>query len=265
MGVNRTIGRDFIIDISGYYKDQYDMISTQDERWKNLTLDRYANIDYGRMRGFEISFEKSSSNHWAFTFNYDFSFAYGKASSQLEAQEARLRNVPYNYNEHPLNWDETHKINAYLVINYARNEHPRFFGMVLPDDWQATLQWEFGSGLPYTPSTYTTGIDDGNLILPNSAREPWHERSTLKFEKFYSLGKNLKANKAKRLIFGLQVRNLFNRQNVQSVYGETGSPIHSQHPENPNYNPNSGKQEFDANPRNYEPGRNVLFSVGLSF
>ncbi len=268
LGVNTQISTDMVIDIAGYYKDQYDMISTLDEKWKNLTPDRYANIDYGRMRGVEISIEKRPSNHYAFTFNYDFSFAYGKASSQLEAQEARLNNVPYNYNEHPLNWDETHKVNAYMTISYGKNQYPKLLGFTLPDDWMLTLQWEFGSGLPYTPSIYISDIDDANLILSNSERRPWHERTTLKFEKYYSLFANNgkgKSDAGPRMVIGVTVKNLFNRRNVQSVYSQTGSPVHAVHPENPDYSPNENRQEFDANPRNFESGRNIMFRIGLDF
>lgn len=261
LGVNTQISEFVVIDISGYYKDQYDLISTSDERWKNLTLDRYVNLDYGRMRGFELSIEKRPAHHYALTFNYDFSYAYGKASDQHANQQARLKNVPYNYDEHPLGWDETHKINAYLTVNYEKNDHPRLLGLVLPDDWMMTGQWEFGSGLPYSPSKYTTGIENANLILPNSARLPWRERTTLKFEKYYTF--NVK--KGTKFLFGFTVNNLFNKRNVQSVYGETGSPTKAVHPLNPLYNPNDNRKNFDANPRNFEPGRQVLFRVGMTF
>lgn len=264
LGVNTQISDYIVFDISGYYKDQYDLISTSEERWKNVEIDRYVNQDYGRMRGFEISIEKRPANHWAMTFNYDFSYAFGKASDQHANQEARLNNVPANYDEHPLAWDETHKVNAYLTVQYNKGDHPHLFNLVMPDDWLMTLQWEFGSGLPYTPSIYTTGIDNSNLILANSARYPWHETTTLKFEKFYII--NLKeGRKGNRLFFGFTVGNLFNKQNVQGIYAETGSPTERYHPLNPTYDPNENREEYDANPRNFEPGRNVLFRVGMTF
>jgi outer membrane receptor protein involved in Fe transport len=250
-----------VIDVAGYYKDQFDLISTSDERWKNLTLDRYVNLDYGRMRGFEFSIEKRAAHHYALQFNYDFSYAYGKASDQHANREARLLNVPYNYDEHPLNWDETHKINAYLTVLYDKGDHPRLAGLVLPDDWTMTLQWEFGSGLPYTPGKYLVGIENENLILPNSARLPWHERTVLKFDKYYTLD----AKGDNRFFFGFTVDNVFNRRNVQSVFAATGSPTKSQNPADPRYNPTDNRAEYDANPRNWEPGRNVLFRIGMTF
>ncbi len=267
LGVNSQISDLLVLDISGYYKDQYDMISTLDEKWNNIDLDRYANIDYGRMRGFEISIEKRPANHYYFTVNYDFSFAFGKASDQHASQEARLLNVPYNFDEHPLGWDETHKINSYITVMYNKGDHPRFFGFVFPDDWMATLQWEFGSGLPYTPSKYTTGIDDSNLILANSARRPWHENTTFQIEKYYTLfskgGKS--SGRENRMFVGMTIKNMFNKRNIQSVYSQTGSPVQAVHPLNPGYNPDDNRQEYDANPRNFAPGRNIVFRVGYQF
>jgi len=261
LGVNTQISEYVVIDIAGYYKDQYDLISTSDERWKNLTLDRYVNLDYGRMRGFEFSIEKRPAHHYALQFNYDFSYAYGKASDQHANRDARLRNVPYNWDEHPLNWDETHKINAYVTVLFDKGEHLNVLGMTLPDDWMATLQWEFGSGLPYTPGKYLVGISNENLILPNSERLPWHERTTLKLEKYYTLNQK----SGNRLFFGFTVDNVFNKRNVQSVFNATGSPTKSQNPADPLYNPNDNREEYDTNPVNYESGRNVLFRVGVEF
>ncbi|MCF7811196.1 TonB-dependent receptor, partial [bacterium] len=261
LGVNTMITEQVVIDISGYYKDQYDLISTSDERWKNLTLDRYVNLDYGRMRGFELSVEKRPSHHYALTFNYDYSYAFGKASDQHANRDARLQNVPYNWDEHALNWDETHKINAYLTLHYDKGEHAKLLGFTMPDDWMMTLQWEFGSGLPYTPSRYLTGDDNQNLVLPNSYRLPWHETTTMKFEKYYSLYKG----SYQRLFFGFTINNLFNKKNVDAVYPETGDPELAVNPLNPEYNPFDNRADFDANPRNYGSGRNVHFRVGLTF
>lgn len=261
LGVNTQISEYFVVDLSGYYKDQYDLISTADERWKNLTLDRYVNLDYGRMRGFELSIEKRPSNHYALNFNYDFSFAFGKASDQHANQQSRLNNVPYNYDEHPLGWDETHKINANLTVLYNKGDHPRLFGLTWPDNWMLTAQWEFGSGLPYTPSTYTTGIDNANLILPNSARMPWHEYTTLKFEKYYQIRDRGDA----KLVYGFTINNLFNKRNVQSVYTSTGSATQAVHPLDKAYNPNDNRLEYDADPLNYGPGRQVILRVGVNF
>ena len=261
LGVNTLISEFVVLDVSGYYKDQYDLISTSDERWKNMTLDRYVNLDYGRMRGFEFTIEKIPSHHYAFTFNYDFSYAYGKASDQHANRDSRLSGVPYNWDEHPLDWDETHKIKAYITVSYGQGEHPRLLGLVMPDDWMLTLQWEFGSGLPYTPSRYLVGIENQNLVLPNSSRLPWHETTTLKFEKYYSVGRM--GNN--RLFFGFTVGNLFNKRNVDAVYTQTGTADKAVNPLNPEYNPFENRQDYDANPRNYSSPRNVLFRIGMTF
>ncbi len=261
LGVNTQISEYVVIDVHGYYKDQFGLIGTSDEKWKNINLERYVNLGYGRMRGFEFSIEKRPAHHYALTFNYDFSYAYGKESEQHASQEARLLGIPENRDEHPLNWDETHKVNANMTVHYDKGDHPRLLGLVLPDDWQMTLMWEFGSGEPYTPSEYTTGIENSRLILPNSARKPWRELTTLKFDKYYTLS----ARSGNRLFFGFTIDNLFNKRNVLAVHGQTGSPTEAVHPLNPAYDPNDNRQEWDANPRSFGSGRNVLFRIGMTF
>ncbi len=98
-------------------------------------------------------------------------------------------------------------------------------------------------------------------MLPNSERLPWHETTTLKFEKYDNVGKRSNS----RLFFGFTITNLFNKRNINAVYSETGTPDKAVNPLNPEYNPFENSQDYDANPRNIGAGRNVLFRVGMTF
>lgn len=198
---------------------------------------------------------------------WDFSYAFGKASSALAAQLHRLStpDAPVNKDEHPLGWDETHKINIYGTMIYQKGQHPYVLGLKLPDAWLLTLEWRYGSGTPYTPSRYTTGLDP-NQIPENSARYPWSEVTNLKFEKYFTLRGNT------QLIAGMQVDNLFNATNIRSLYGETGNSYDSTHPDN--YAAAGGEAypgpfnvgtDYDHNPRNYDSPRQVLFTLGVMF
>ena len=267
LGVNTQVAKDWVVDIAGYYRDIYNLISTVPERFGPITIDRYYNLDYGRVRGVEVTLEKQYSSYWSMSWNYDFSYAFGKASSETAGIVARLSNVPVNTDEHPLNWDETHKITSWVTVQIPHKDHPRWFGLWWPDDWLLTLQWEYGSGKPYTPSTYVTGLSS-NLIAENSSRQPWTETTDLRFEKYFRM-KDLK------LTLGVDVNNLFNKRNLRGVYEETGNAYDSTHPLNPedeDIDPNDPKTknwsfgtEYDHNPRNYQPPRNVIFRIGLSF
>ncbi len=167
--------------------------------------------------------------------------------------------------EHPLSWDETHKINVFSSLIYQKGEHPYLFGFKLPDNWLLTVEWRYGSGEPYTPSRYTTGLPT-NQIPENSARYPWHEVTNVKFEKYFTLKGRT------HLMAGIDVRNLFDTENVRELYGETGNPYDSTHPEHydsaysePYPGPYNVGTEYDHNPRNYDPPRQILFSLGITF
>jgi hypothetical protein len=123
-----------------------------------------------------------------------------------------------------------------------------------------TWQWEYGSGTPYTPSTYTTGTA-ANLILPNSARSPWTEKTSLKIEKYFLL----KPQSRTQVIVGVEVENLFDKKNINTLYSETGSPYYAVSPLNPTYDPSGSRYDYDTNPRNFDPGRNILFRFGVQF
>ncbi len=266
LGVQTQITDDLVFTVEGYYKDIYGLISTvAEEIVAGYTLDRYVNLDYGRVRGFEISIDNNFSRNFNVQVKWDFSYAYGKASSALAAQEQRLSNVPVNRDEHPLSWDETHKINIFTSIIYQKGEHPYLFGFKLPDNWLVTLEWRYGSGEPYTPSRWTTGLPT-NQIRENSARYPWHEVTNLKFEKYFTLKGNT------HLVAGVDVKNLFDSENVRELYTETGNAYDSTHPDNYGdaYSemwpgPYNVGTDYDHNYRNYDPPRQVLISLGITF
>ncbi len=257
LGVHTQVTDNLSFQLAGYYRDLYDQISTIEERDGPIVVTRYINLDYGRARGFELKIDRKFANHFQATFNYDFSFAYGKASGALDEFNNASSNVPTNYDEHPLDWDQTHQINFNTAVMFPKGDHPQLFGFRLPDYWLMSVQWQFGSGRPYTPSEYTTGIDE-NLILDNSERYPWWERTNVRFEKYFDYA-------GIKWITGLQVYNLWDKRNVNSIYAETGSATIAVHPFNPDYNPGLDRTDYDANPRNFGSGRQILVKVGMEF
>ncbi|MCB9367350.1 MAG: TonB-dependent receptor [Calditrichaeota bacterium] len=259
VGVSTEFTSNWVIDVAGYYRDVYNQIGTVEERIGPITLNRYFNLGYARARGFEFSVDKKFSNMWALTANYDFSFAYGKESAAAEGLLSRLNGVPENRNEHPLDWDETHRVSAFLTLMVAKGQNPEVLGMKLPSNWLSTVEFSYGSGLPYTPSTYIVQ-KQSNLILANSARQPATSTTDLRFDKFWELRKGMKFST------GFEISNLFNRKNVRDIYSETGNAYDSSHELNQNEDDdgNLGK-DYDHNPRNYFPPRQVVLHLKLDF
>ncbi|MBK6910360.1 MAG: TonB-dependent receptor [bacterium] len=259
VGVSTEFAENWVIDVAGYYRDVYNQIGTVEERIGPLILNRYFNLGYARARGFEFSIDKKFSSMWALTANYDFSFAFGKESAAADGLLDRLNGVPENRNEHPLNWDETHRVSAFLTFMVAKDQNPKLMGLKLPSNWLSTVEFSYGSGLPYTPSNYTTGLPT-NLILANSARQQATSTTDMRLDKFWELSRGLK------LATGVEIFNLFNRKNVREIYSETGNATDSSHELNQNEadDGNLGK-DIDHNPRNYFPPRQVLLHLKLDF
>lgn len=260
LGVNMEIAGNLVFDVAGYYKDKYNEIDTQEERVGPITLNRYYNLGYGRARGFEFTFEKEPSNYWAWTLNYDYSYAYGKQSAAVEGLLQRLSNVPENRDEHPLDWDVTHQISSYLTVIIRETDHPRLFGISIPNDWLMTIEFAYGSGLPYTPTQYLAGMSE-NRILKNSRRFPWNETTKLKFDKNF---------RWEGVVFtiGTEIYNLWDKRNWRSVFTDTGNPYDSTHPDNPDNDledPGNTGTDYDHNPRNLQPPRQIFLHFKVAF
>ena len=90
--------------------------------------------------------------------------------------------------------------------------------------------------------------------------------SNLKFEKYFTLRGNT------QLVAGLQVENLFNSRNIRVLYAETGNSYDSTSPNHlesaysePFPGPYNVGTDYDHDPRNYDPPRQILFSLGVTF
>lgn len=250
------------LNVQGYYRDIFDQVtSTSVEIAAGYTIDQFTNGDYGRSRGVSVSLERAEA-HYSTSFNYELSFAFGKASAAREASEARVAGRPVNREEHPLDWDQTHSINAYWSLYYDKGEHPEIFGLRLPDDWLLSINTTYSSGRPYTPSRYTVNVDNAAKIDINSERMPWTETTNLKFEKYFRLGSNARH----QFVTGVEIRNLFDKRNVRSIYEATGTTYLATNPEDPDYATYyPDKLVYDGNPRMYSSPRNVLFKIGYNF
>ncbi len=259
VGVNTEFTEDWVVDVAGYYRDVYNQIGTVEQREGPITLNRYFNLGYGRARGFEFSLEKKLSNRWAIKGNYDFSYAFGKESAASEGLLQRQNNRVENRDEHPLGWDQTHKVSGYLTITAREKDRPHWFGVTWPSNWLATIEYSYASGQPYTPSSYTVG-KPANLILENSARYPHQTTTDFKFDKFWQVAKSLK------LTTGVEIYNVFNRRNVRTLFAETGNSHDSSHEKNIDARDdgNLGK-DADHNPRNYYPPRQIILHMALNF
>jgi outer membrane receptor protein involved in Fe transport len=246
LGVVNQFG-DYLLDITGYFKDIYDMINTKTYT-STITDDAtvFTNSDYGKSRGIELTVDKALKNNYLWSFSYTFSYAYGKSSTQT----SNIYDDELVIKEFPLDWDERHTINSYFALVFGPGQTIK--GVPYTDDWTLSISTEFGSGKPFTPSVdYYSGDIDPKKIVTNSERLPWTSNTDVKFTKNFG-----------KLRFDLSIFNMFNKINVESVYSDTGTwnTRSSAFYENEE---NSNLIEIFRNPANIAERRN--YRLGVSY
>ncbi|MDD3043977.1 MAG: TonB-dependent receptor [Candidatus Delongbacteria bacterium] len=254
LGVVNEVG-DYLIDITGYFKDIYDMINTKTYEYGVTNASIWYNSDYGKSRGVEITIDKSLSNHYLWGFSYTLSYAYGKSSSET----SNLDDDVYEVKEFPLDWDERHTLNTYLTFVWGRGE--TLFDVPYTDDWTLSFSTDFGSGKPFTPTTdYFDNTVAAEDIETNSERMPWTSNTDVKLSKTFAFtGENNVSYGRLKLDF--DIYNLFNKINVFSVYTDTGSWWRRSDAYYEVTDTRSNLVDIFKNPENIDERRHYRFSV----
>src|SRR4030042_852180 len=177
----------------------------------------FTNIDYCNVKGIEFTLNKRLRDYWSFNLSYTLQFAKGTASDPWQHYyemyyAGEIDPISGEYllpkNDYWLDFDERHIINANV-------------GIAFPEDCSITLLREFGSdfiisyhsGFPYTPQN-EKGEQVGET---NSARLPGYINVDAHTSKDFTLaGVNL-------ALFA-QFHNIFNSEQIISVYPQTGKP-----------------------------------------
>ncbi len=257
-GINYVLSSDYVLGFSGFYKDIFGIINSKREGTGPLQRNVYANSDYARTRGFEAELEKSYGNYVQGIFTYEYSFAYGKSSDESSNYFDNFYNRSIPIQEFPLNWDVRHQISLNIDFEIPRDDHPKLFGLTLPDNWGANVIWQFGSGFPYTPDRDFPGLRllPGESPQTNSLRYPSTSNVDIRaYKRIPFLGMTYTVT--------MWVNNLFDNKNIDFIYSLTGR-----------YNSNSKftganyvleGTPANSSPLNLGPGRNIRLGVGVEF
>jgi len=249
LGVVHAFGNLMRLELRGFYKDVRGLIDTEQQGISPFTYQIRVNKDYGSIRGLEISFEKRYSQFYSFSLDYTLMWAMGKSSSDRQGYDYSYQGIPLPLREYPLSWDQRHGITNVIDIRSESGNNPVLFGLTLPDKWGINILTQFATGLPFTP-TNVSGEEDVRQ-LPNSARRPVTTTTDIKATKFFYLGPF-------KYEFLVEAKNVFDRDNVLSVYSSTGEPYTSD-PDDP------AGSEYDKDPTNWGPRRQVYFGISLGY
>jgi outer membrane receptor protein involved in Fe transport len=184
IGIQHQFTQNTAGDIAMFYKDIFGLAGTEAARLAESSAFIgmygptavpivYVNMDYGSVRGIELSLRRRFSNHFSGSLTYTFSKATGSSSNELQGSNVAsgaMDRAPIT--ELPLNWDQNHVVAANLRIGKT--------GL-----WGCSIDWTYAGGAPYTPAMPRERQVSASLI--NSERLPSRSVLDIKADKVYRI------------------------------------------------------------------------------
>ncbi len=277
IGLRSQISSNDALNISAFWKDKYDFITSASVQIKDITGTDVTrtiriNSDYARIRGIELAYIKRIKSWFKGQLSVGYMTATGQSASASETLKDILnRGNREDTREFPLPWDRPWDIKFNLLLLQPFNH--TLFGWHGWNHFKLYLESNYRSGKRYTPYLLT-GYE------PFSGR-PIYEYNTDPNARYSKLGTpwfwtDLNLTKAwifKRVYLevSLEITNLFNNKNaaiINPVTGrayEYGDPVPTEW-KDPVYNdprdPRSDNIPPD-NPARYLPQRHIM--MGVSF
>ncbi|MEP0829103.1 MAG: TonB-dependent receptor [bacterium] len=220
LGLSHMLSPDIRVDVTTYYKDIKDLISTEEIGLYGTTpVTQFINEDFGSVKGVDVTLEKISRGNLSGSLVYSYMIAKGNLSSAYDGYYDYVtdpENPVKPVKEFPLAFDQRHTMTVSVDYRVPRDWQGRLFGLTLPGAWGINMAGHYGSGLPYTVTDQSGRQEKDRL---NEARLPANYSVDMRFNKDVYLGQ-------KNLFFSffVEVENLFNRRNIINVYTNTGRP-----------------------------------------
>ncbi len=231
IGFAQSFGNYMALDITGFYKNQKGLVTT--ERVDNPAGDlssaynRRVNGDFATTKGLELKFTLRRTNRLAGEVNYTFSQAEGTGSNSTSYISAVDRGSDTPKMIMPVDFNQPHVGSIKLDYRFGDND-----GGVLLENFGANLLLNFSSGHAYTfvyrPAggqidAYDAGVDYMLDTRSRQALEPIGSSMTpWIFDADLRLDKRIKLGIADLTVF-MRITNLFDARNVINVYQATGS------------------------------------------
>lgn len=210
IGIKQEFGGDYLLDLTGFYRDVRDWISaTPYLTTTGAKYSVYTNRDYSNVKGITLTLKKKFSDFYGFDLNYTYQSAEGSNSSPEDEWENIRNNDEPTLFLLPMDWDQTH------LFNFSVN--------VGGIDWGSSLLARYGTGLPYTPEITTATALSGQLTAApqrNSRIRPSQFILDLKLFKLIDFG---------GFTFKpfLNVFNLLDSKIIEEVFNDTGSSTYT--------------------------------------
>mgnify|MGYP000040000588 FL=1 len=246
VGFSQQFGRDIGLEITGYYKDIRNLNSTEIKN-SFIAGDRYGmyvNKDHANSKGLTVALSKRSSRKFSGNLDYTYSISEGNASDPTAAFYDEQSDIEPEKMLVPLDWDQRHTINGTATYHLTKSAG-------------TSLVVSYGSGFPYT----TTNADGQRTSFENNGRKPATYNVDMRAFYNFSLFESIQVSAH------INIYNLFDIRNEETVYGDTGRSSYSLIP---TYTPQySGPMlntldEFLVVPSYYSAPRQIKVGLSLS-
>lgn len=200
---------DYVIDVTGYYRDVRNWVSTSPlilTALPGVTYVVYTNRDYANTRGVTLSLSKRFADDFGFDTSYTYQVVEGSNSNPGDEFFSLQSNAQPTLALLPLDWDQRHKLAG--AVYYAQ------------DTFGGSLRFRVESGFPYTP-TFAEAALVGNDVQPEFPRNS--RRIPSAFEVDLNVYKEFEVGRLRPRVF-LEVFNVLDARNVNSVFADTGEP-----------------------------------------
>jgi outer membrane receptor protein involved in Fe transport len=159
LGLKSQLTKDDALNISAFWKDKYDFITSasiqvKDITGRDVTRTIRINSDYARIRGLELTYIKRIKK-W---YRGQISFAYMTATGQSASSSESLQNLLNTGNredtrEYPLPWDRPLDIksNNLFIVNTTEG----LFDVIWLNKFKFYIELFYRSGMRYTPYILT--------------------------------------------------------------------------------------------------------------
>lgn len=248
VGVWQGLTESLSLEVAVYYRDIFDLLSTQIFTTYNETkYGLYSNKDYGNVKGLELKVDYAK-NRFSTFLNYTFQYSRGNADNPTQNFDRAGGVLDPITRLIPMSWDQRHTFNT--TVSY---------GM---DSWGLSLTGYFDSGTPFTWEPLDISILDDISFLPNNEYMPSTFSVDMNAHYFLRLRNDM------GLKFGLQVYNLLDELNDAWVDSRTGQAYNSIIRDNDldgHYSDFNDYEDTIHDPSMFEAPRFVKFSMDITF
>ena len=256
VGVQQQLSKNIGVDLTVFYKDIRDWISTSTLIETDDIYLRYSkriNKDFANVRGITIKLDKRFANNYGARVDYTYQVAEGINNAPADAYNAIVNSQqPRNYLI-PMSYDLRH--NIFTTFRFKKW------------NWLSSIIWNFRTGFPYTPSAAKGETVGGSAFIgwrANSASRPIINDITLRLEREF------KTDSFTHLFF-VYVYNLFDWKGETNVYSDTGTARYTTflNRDNIQYDPTRigtiGYYIDTNNTGYYQSARRIEFGYSIKF